>query len=81
MTASKDPFPMHSEEARRLAGSSSTTADWNTMETSTAQSVRRTTNDQQSSASEARFIKKNNASKNDGDEDNIYEDIDNENSQ
>ena len=72
---------MHSEEARRLAGSSSSNTDWNTMETSTAQSVRRTTNDQQSSASEARFIKKNVASKNDDDEDNIYKDIDNENTQ
>lgn len=68
---------MHSDEARRLAGSSSATTDWNVMETTTAQSVRRTT-DQASSSAEVRFIKKSANSEND---DNIYKDIDNDNSQ
>lgn len=77
MTASKDPFPMHSEEARRLAASTATTTDWNVMETTTAQSVR-TTTDEASAAAEARFMKNNAESDGDG---NIYKDIDNENSQ
>lgn len=83
MTASsKDPFPMQSEEARRLeASTNDATTSWNTMETTTAQSTTRAVRNQSSnSASETSFIHRKNSkgSKNDDEDENIYKDIDND---
>ncbi len=59
---------MHSEEARRLEGSTATsTTNWNSMETSTAQAVRASSNLSNQSVS----LKSKSSN-----EDNIYEDID-----
>ncbi len=90
---SKDPFPMHSEEARRLAASSDNGNDnntnWASMQTTT--SISQSTNNNHSSSSsdkthtdhqESRFLKKQSKQskqKNDDDDD-IYKNIDNEES-
>ena len=99
-SSSKDPFPMQSEEARRLEGSisanangitsasasaSSTTTDWNTMHTSTAQTIRTDASAPQTfSAAETRFIQKkskhgnhtNHNHNHNNDDRDIYKDID-----
>jgi AAA family ATP:ADP antiporter len=79
--ASSDPYPMVSEEAARLQGSSTTTTDWNTMETTTSTQPARSSHNQSSSTSEAQFIQKKNhqSSTGTGDNEDIYKNIDDEN--
>merc|ERR1711971_637119 len=81
MTA-EDPFPMQSEEARRLEESTNdATTNWNTMETTTSQSTTRSVRHQSANAaSETSFIQRKNkkGSSNDDEDENIYKDIDND---
>lgn len=64
---------MQSEEARRLAGATATSNNWNSMETTTGQPVR-----SNSSSSNMTVSLKGKNSSSSSNDDNIYEDIDND---
>ena len=74
----RDPFPMQSEEARRLEASVSTSqgSSWNTMGTSIDVSNERVNDDTGSMEAEASLVAKVNSTKRNDPEASIYDDMD-----